>query len=364
MSKVEEESEQAEAELKEKVDSLSTQLTGCKNDVQWWRSRCETLENDLLEARRAKDAAVKCSQIAVSDGNEAETAAAGCENCSSARCQCIDEAFDLSNVTETQVNSSPKRPNSPRQETSSKRYKSDAEVKPEPEELEIDFTHSISAGRQSKNQQNNVSLAAPIDPCGFCQDGTPCMCAEMAVDQPSGRPAPVESNKLAPIQNISQFTPPPSEGDVSSEPLPSISTIKPNPCANGPGTCAQCIADPRSTLFCKSLAASRSTSAAGGCCGGAGDPPSSGCCQTRPSIRNTDNGTKSPVTLSCSDTFMALSRHPHFNRATDELNAWLPRLQALPSPRNTNVSNRPAMEVEAASVMGVLRDFDRRFAKG
>ena len=364
ISKIEEENERAEAELKEQIDNLSKQLTECKNNVQGWRNRCEMLERELLEARRAKDVAIKASRTAVSDKKATGASSAGCEYCSPARCQCIDDAFDLSNVAEAEANPSPKRPTTPSQGSSPKRHKSDAEVKSEPEDLEIDFTHSFTARRQSKNQENNVPPTALVDPCGFCQDGTPCICAEMAADHTSERPTRTVNRKLAPIQNMSQFTPPPSEADVSSEPLPSINSMKLNPCANGPGTCAQCIADPRSTLFCKSLAASRSTSEVPGGCGGAGNKPGGGCCQTRASDRNNDNDhTKSPVTLSCSDTFTALSRHPHFHRAADDLNSWLPRLHALPSSRNTDLSSRPVMEVEAASVMGVLRYFDRRFAK-
>jgi hypothetical protein len=63
--------------------------------------------------------------------------------------------------------------------------------------------------------------------------------------------------------------------------------------------------------------------------------------------------------LSCADAFTTLSRHPNFNRASDEISTWLPKLHTLPNPQDLA---RPAMEVEAASVMGVLRYFDRRFA--
>ena len=72
------------------------------------------------------------------------------------------------------------------------------------------------------------------------------------------------------------------------------------------------------------------------------------------------------LTLSCADAFTTLSRHPKFSRASDELSSWLPKLHMLPNPRDLEVAEksnaRAAMEVEAASVMGVLRYFDRRFA--
>ncbi len=64
--------------------------------------------------------------------------------------------------------------------------------------------------------------------------------------------------------------------------------------------------------------------------------------------------------LSCADTYITLSRHPHYHRATDELDTWLGKLKTtLP----TNEAGRPAIEIEAASVMGVLKFFDRRFGR-
>jgi hypothetical protein len=72
----------------------------------------------------------------------------------------------------------------------------------------------------------------------------------------------------------------------------------------------------------------------------------------------------SELTLSCADAFTTLSRHPNFNRASDEISSWLPKLHTLPNPRDlAPPDSRAAMEVEAASVMGVLRYFDRRFAE-
>lgn len=231
--------------------------------------------------------------------------------------------------------------------------------------MEIDFTSRFSAFH-TQNDESSISSPA-VDPCGFCQDGTPCICAEMAAQeeqrQKQSRRLSFDSrNRLAPIQNISQFTPPPSDSDARSEvTLPPISQTT-NLCANGPGTCAQCQADPRSTLFCKSLAAARSATSNSGCCGGKG--PGGGCCQSRnPSANHASgsNGT-TPLTLSCADAFTTLSRHPNFSRASDEIDSWLPKLYTLPEPHGPSVSSRPTMEVEAASVMGVLRYFDRRFA--
>lgn len=79
------------------------------------------------------------------------------------------------------------------------------------------------------------------------------------------------------------------------------------------------------------------------------------------------SSTPSALTLSCADAFTTLSRHPNFNRASDEISTWLPKLHTLPNPQDLALAEarggRAAMEVEAASVMGVLRYFDRRFAE-
>ncbi|XHF99127.1 hypothetical protein AWENTII_002636 [Aspergillus wentii] len=283
----------------------------------------------------------------------------GCNNCSSAHCQCIEDAFGMPGIA-TRETSHQKRV--------------EPEIKPEPEEMEIDFTSRFAAAQPHHDDDDDVSIISSpaVDPCGFCQDGTPCICAEMAAqEEQQRRKTSFENNRLAPIQNLSQFTPPPSDGDVRSEvTLPPISQAT-NPCANGPGTCAQCMADPRRTLFCKTLAASRSASGtpSGGCCGGKG--ADGGCCMSRPKpsngpTMNSSSSASPSLTLSCADAFTTLSRHPNFSRASDEISSWLPKLHTLPNPRDLAREERPAaraaMEVEAASVMGVLRYFDRRFA--
>ncbi|KAL1860199.1 hypothetical protein Plec18170_002149 [Paecilomyces lecythidis] len=405
IKQIEDENAAREDGFKEQISNLSTEVEQCRNEITWWKDRCHALEKEVAVERNAKEALAKEMRSAgssdraaapdvvplpprrsarnvqtareVSSTEEVASGAqdaqrdvpSGCGNCSQARCQCIEDAFNINTITSSNENSSQKRAHSP-STTGGKRHRTEPEIKTEPEEMEIDFTSRFA---MSRTQAEDTHAASPhmVDPCGFCQDGTPCICAEMAAQEreEAQRRDSFENARLAPIQNLSQFTPPPSEGDVRSElTLPSI-TQTANPCANGPGTCAQCQADPRSTLFCKTLAASRSGSASSGCCGGKG--ADGGCCQSRPATRNSQrNGSSPSVTLTCADTFTTLSRHPKFSRATDELAAWLPKLHTLPNPRdvapkdrNGNaIDNRPAMEVEAASVMGVLRYFDRRFA--
>ncbi|KAL4923733.1 bZIP transcription factor HapX [Aspergillus undulatus] len=360
------------ASFKEQISELSRELEQCRTEMTWWRDRCHALEKEVSVERAARETLVKefkntSSTDAVplpprSSRNRTQTQKSpstheqtqpeevplGCNRCSTSHCQCIEDAFAMPGIEMNRA--------------------SEPKIKPEPEEMEIDFTTRFAA----PHHEDTVSPVSspPVDPCGFCQDGTPCICAEMAAqEEQHRRSSNFENNRLAPIQNISQFTPPPSDSDVRSEvTLPPISqATATNPCANGPGTCSACVSDPRRTLFCKTLAASRSASGTPtGCCGGKG--ADGGCCQTRapaPAPRRSAERASTPLTLSCADAFTTLSRHPNFSRASDELASWLPKLHTLPNPRDvsqTTPSSRAAMEVEAASVMGVLRYFDRRFA--
>ncbi|KAI5285855.1 hypothetical protein KEM54_000235 [Ascosphaera aggregata] len=397
----------------------------------------------------------------------------GCNNCSMDRCKCIDDAFNVPDASGTgafgevveresysapaisrQISQEERRQHQVRAQSEQQQQHKNQQlpVKSEYEEMEIDFTEQFTSKRpaaavtaaapppapppppppppappqatsaQQRTEEYMFTTAAPstlFETCGFCQDGTPCPCAEMAAEEQQQRqqlqlrnrqialqdlekaePArlAVSSNRcvksrMPTIQSLSHMTPPPSESDVFSEALPPISLLTRNTAsscgANGPGTCSQCQSDPRSTLFCKSLAAARALTAAkystnghgtststvpapvsspsGGCCGGGGRA-GGGCCKDN----QRDPTAAPPLTLSCADTFTTLSRHPQFLRATDEMDTWMPRLITLPNPAHlpggtnssggVNIGDRPAMEVEAASVMNVLRYFDRRFS--
>ncbi|SPQ21526.1 30cf1118-da73-4909-86a1-d81a5c66912c [Thermothielavioides terrestris] len=79
------------------------------------------------------------------------------------------------------------------------------------------------------------------------------------------------------------------------------------------------------------------------------------------------------LSLSCADAYKTLSSHRHFDRAADDIGSWLPKLKALPVPRpqpgpaggrGLGRDGRAPIEVEAASIMSVLKDFDVRFGRG
>jgi hypothetical protein len=347
--------------------------------------------------------------------------------------------------------SSNKRPHSPAHNHSASKR-----IKPEPHDaLETDFTTSFSDQPSHTPQEDATSPTSSstiVDPCGFCTDGTPCICAEMqaaeAVERNNNdihdanqtlsyQRSEVEldrrqshPSRISRISQLSHITPPPSDTDVSLStfsvpPYPSSST---NPCINGPGTCLQCRSDPNSTLFCKSLARSREQKQSttsnssqqqqqqqqqqSGCCGSTNTTTRTLCCQSTPETQSrpfqgdtgpaTRTRTRSctqtntietdtrqedkatPILLTCADAYTTLSRHPGYAKATAEMAGWLPRLHPMTLQHRTagdggsgvaqqgrdrdggggegvSVEGRPAMEIDAANVMAVLRGFDRRF---
>lgn len=283
--------------------------------------------------------------------------------------------------------------------------------------LETDFTamfasqgnkDSASSALPPSTQSQLQPLMSldPRDPCGFCKEGTYCICADSMVG-----PIPaVSSASQQAAEQTQTRTPPPSENDVVPTPmevtatgaikLPSLRSLqggRPSSAAqstppartggcgvNGPGTCAQCLADPKSGLFCRSLAANfeksnpGSSAGGGGCCGGGGP---GGCCKAgqsdtaAPGAPRAGSSSDLGLSLSCADAYKTLASHRHFDEAADDIGSWLPKLKALPIPRPSDAARgrdgrghcsggRAPIEVEAASIMSVLKDFDIRFGRG
>ena len=287
----------------------------------------------------------------------------GCGNCSAdTHCQCLEET--IKEATNMTVNLELKRSHSPSTEQSEKRQRQTNPSTP----LEMDFTAQFSSKPVAQIQESTVPTARPpIESCGFCEEGTYCVCAEAAAA--AAKEEREHENRLAPLLN--EVTPPPSDTDVIDGALTKLSPMHPNQmhrpvnastssnsCVNGPGTCQQCQSDPKSGLFCRSLAAMRASATSGatpeGCCGG--NASGGGCCKSLP----TSTPSQPPPSLSCADTYKTLSTHKNFDQASDELSTWLGRLHAT----SLQHAGRAPMEVEAASVMGVLKLFDRRFGRG
>ncbi|KAI6081806.1 hypothetical protein F4821DRAFT_17352 [Hypoxylon rubiginosum] len=316
----------------------------------------------------------------------------GCGNCNSnGSCACVEEVINTAPTecgkctigTKCECLEAVLNGPAPNSDTELKRKPSSISIIapeekrqkiPEPYPHEMDFTAMFSKKKETVPEPTLYQPVAqssipPRDSCGFCKEGTYCMCAEAAA---------AAAQTLAPVSQQVQ-TPPPSENDVGLPPmevtstgaikLPSINSFNRTPvptarpsggCGpNGPGSCAQCLRDPKSGLFCRSLAANfarNSGKPSGGCCGGSGG---AGCCKSTEGAA-TQAGS-STVSLSCADAYKTLSSHRNFEKAVDDIGTWLPQLRAAPQHPNANA--RLPIEVETASIMGVLKEFDVRFAR-
>lgn len=414
-----------ESEMRDKISRLEEEVLRFSGELQSWKLRCDTLDRIADYERREKEVAlVELSYLrngSQTIGTEAvplpprriwhsntraavpqqpvsfalKLEALGCGDCDSAtRCACVEQAMDIAisgcgkctvdchcecleetikGVTvDTSISGHPKRSLSPTNDQhSEKRHRHSTDNPCTP--LEVDFTAQFSSKSVTSPNPSSQDFTAQMtvhrrgESCGFCEEGTYCMCAEAATV--TGASERENENRLAPLLN--EFTPPPSDTDVDGSTV-KLQSLQPdhmhrpvgsqapaNSCFNGPGTCQQCLADPKSGQFCRSLAAMRTYSTSnsappGGCCGG--DAGGGGCCK----VPQAAQPSQPPPSLSCADTYKTLSTHKNFDQASDELSTWLGRLHATP-PHHPG---RAPMEVEAASVMGVLKLFDRRFGRG
>ncbi|KAH6611502.1 bzip transcription factor [Trichoderma cornu-damae] len=224
------------------------------------------------------------------------------------------------------------------------------------------------------------------DSCGFCKDGTYCVCADTAMATPAMTPAdasppvtrqtrtppPLDSDVVTPL-------PPPMAMEMTADGAVKLPRRKQPRCQpqqpeaasrgscgpNGPGTCAQCQADPKSGLFCRLMAANfnrEQGASSDGCCGGKG--AGGGCCKAKPSQEKITLPSLPSLGLSCAEAYQTLSSHRNFEQAADEIGSWLPKLKAHPTsdPRTVQAGRIP-IEVEAASIMSVLKEFDIRFGR-
>lgn len=400
--------------MRSRIGKLEADIERFSGEIHSWRMRCDTLDRIAEYERKQKEAALaeltylrhgarttgtdavplpprnlrqvesKATEPQRLTAAQPEPEHLGCGGCTStSACACVEQVMAISSVgcgkcsLETRCecleetimavsDNAPmelKRPISPSAKDSQEkrpRY-------PEPSTpLEIDFTAQFSS---KPNQSEDIAIPSnhrpPGESCGFCDDATYCMCAEAAAAATAHQEKD-EENRLAPLLN--EATPPLSDNDTDgpSRKLPFlqpnhmhqplVSAASANSCANGPGTCQQCQADPKSGLFCRSLAAIRASgdSVSDGCCGG--NSGGGGCCKSLPVA----TPSQPPPSLSCAETYKTLATHKNFEQASDELGTWLGRLHATPPAH----PGRAPMEVEAASVMGVLKLFDRRFGRG
>ena len=451
--------------LRDAVIAYENDLKNLGQELTTWKIRSQDLEGLVLEERRKranaeKDLeAIKSGGVPVnsmdSKGSDSETRQEmldaqqayqtppeipiGCGRCTPfSRCQCAEEVFGMPTGSGIDDASAPKRALSPTnsQEEPSKRAKQEDNTEGE-QSLETDFTNfhppqlPFTTSTSSMDSLTaTAAVAPPLEPCGFCQDGSACLCAELAAGQSQiteGAPQFLSQDTPAPTSSNQPITLHPIKGSSSS-----ISG-----CSSNPGTCTKCRSDATSTLLCKTLNATQPAalqSVSSDAQSSEPCPLGAACCRVSKTIANlpsTYNASSSSSTtlltstlgtlqagqsqgqiqaitgptISCADAFTTLSRHPAFERASKDLGEWLPRLVTIPAVRNhsnenenatlendnvegsslaeatpatstivsdtakaplavhPNLGGRTAFDIEAASVMGVLRMFDRRFGK-
>ncbi|KAG5969117.1 hypothetical protein E4U58_001573 [Claviceps cyperi] len=380
------------------------------------------LNLDISSSTPDADAALTCGNCSPNGrcacAEEAlASASAGCGKCSfGSPCECLDQVLGEGRVPgqaqaqEQGQGQELKRPASPSATWSGGKRQHRASAAAIPPITETDFTTIFS--RQKKPAPSTIVPETSYEPsslqcqapsgeamsfrekCGFCEDGTYCVCAEDAAGMATPAMTPAETSH--PSSHQAQ-TPPPSEPDIL--PLPTVVEMtadgavklprrgvrkKPTRAApsstgggsssssgcgtNGPGTCAQCQADPKSGLFCRLMNAKYSreqgSSSSGGCCGGKG--AGGGCCKSNLPPEKMTLPSLPTLGLSCAEAYQTLSSHRNFSKAADDISSWLPKLKttaAGPVGRGGAVSGRQAVEVEAASIMSVLKEFDIRFGR-
>lgn len=378
MKEMEESFSKERDELKLLIGQLESSVEQFKVEVLAWKEKCRVLEEGLRDERKLKEDVERIRELErEAPGREDKHQLGaqpqdeegynqvgqvpelmGCGNCTQdTRCECFEQVLRNSNVSfSSRETAGPsKRPHTPEDNSRNKRQQS-ITVEHDSRVLETDFTgfYSSSQPKQAplapEERTGPTTIITNPEPCGFCQDGTACVCAELAQSR--------SETAVRPTLSYS-FTPPPAEGDVYPS-YNEVSDLKPpnfrptntnkKSCTNQPGTCPQCLSDPNSTIFCKSLASLRRQTQTG---------PSS---TTTTTTSSRSNQQEKGVYLSCADTYTTLSRHEHYSAATDELDTWLGKLKtSIPADQ---AGNRAPMEIEAASVMGVLKFFDRRFGRG
>ena len=410
MKQMEEEDEKEQDELRARINQLEADVENYNHLLVSWRERYQKLEMDFSQEQQLRKTAENelCMWKSANSNNTdavplpprtaksrpqnpalqiqtnpqqgqafSEDVPMGCGKCTKdshceclealanmscgkctkdSHCECMAQAFDMGNVLPNTTSISYKRSHSPPSATDSKRSRyttsnGDTEI----DATEIDFTTQYSARPPLALTAVNSATSMPAPPipedsCGFCQDGTACICAEMAAD-------------AAKNQDPIAYAKP------QATPTRKPTTAIPNTCVNGPGTCAQCLSSSSSALFCKSIAATRPLHSL------TTNPspfaPSDHPRQTSDTSSTTTQAITGP-TLSCADAYQTLSRHPAFEQASEELGTWVPELKTMPGGaaggtrggKAGSTEGFTAFEVEAASVMGVLRFFDRRFGKG
>ncbi|RKF61382.1 putative bzip transcription factor [Erysiphe neolycopersici] len=400
LEEVKEEQQHRETELRNKIEQLEAEVKRLNAELNSWRLQCNNLNTVFEYEKRAKEATYaelaylrKGAEIT---GNDAGNVSSGesqrsipekqlvhpssgpeltsnmasrvnnpgknevvCieENYSNTNLDCAHCTLDSSCVCIEETLNSLKRDSKLHNESSQIHLASNFAEKHSHQSnlstpLETDFTSHFSVKPIDKATESTEQIV-PTELCGFCEEGSYCLCAEAVAS--AAATTGTEQRDNFPNLILSDITSSASEIDFSNfrkQSNQSMASQKNFACGNGPGTCQQCQIDPRSRAFCRSLSVIRgnTTQPPENCCR---KNNNGGCCNSA----NTVSCEK--PRLSCADTFRTLACHESYDQANTETSAWLGLLNAIPSSH----PGRGPLEVEAASVLEVMHLFDRRFKK-
>ncbi|KAI4147660.1 MAG: hypothetical protein LQ340_005450, partial [Diploschistes diacapsis] len=392
--------------LRDAVDAYENDLRKMEQDLFAWKIRCQDLEGLVLEERSKRDRAEKQLEalaneaIQLNPGNGEQGGndqpqlqeipdpqqayhtppemPVGCGSCTLySRCQCFEEALGMPIEEAADDMLLQKRALSPTNEPRdvNKRLKQALNT-PEEEPLETDFTNFSPPPTTTNDALAATTTSLPDDKCGFCEDGSTCLCAELHAD--------LERTKDPQTNTITI----PNDPSLSTSQHPTASTPQLTPasgCTNDPGSCPTCRSSATSTLLCTTLAGAqpapfRALSSAAlsadpcplgaACCrvsktletsfprSGNGNHTGSGIGSstsgTAPQLSSGRNPTG--PTISCADAFTTLSRHPAFARASRDLAGWLPRLVTIPSTATTTAAEHVSHPGSGSEFKAVVRD--------
>lgn len=227
-----------------------------------------------------------------------------------------------------------------------------------------------------ENADFEESVISPDEKCGFCSEGTPCVCREIANQKHDAEePNNTKSNTSSVVpsgDSLSQATS--LSGSVSIARTSNASSVsnelvdiqkankQASVCTGNPGSCPQCMSDPMSSLFCTTLAnnskngapLSGSTESRSTTSRKTLPAPKIAYGQTRkisqarlPSLEELELENPGRHYIPCPDAYRKLSKHSNFRRE---------RLGNIINNLNTS-----GMFVEVESIGKCLHLLDREF---
>ena len=335
-----------------------------------------------------------------------------CSSSSSSSSASLSSSYDPPEVT---IHSLPKRPTSPSTNPPDKRTRLNATLPSSTsiDELETDFTVIYASGGFTAGSTPSSSVCMMADPCGFCSNGTPCVCAEAMLEEQRMRERELVSRdvemafgidaKLPPLQlyeidepfgamrgfgGMGVMHPPNGTRAAMINSAARDAGVGGCGAAGGPGSCGLCQKDPLAMLFCQSVASRRADATSisnpttttaptpystnrGGCCGGSIPNPGGGCCKTiktepcdSSSNKNLDKlppmlPPSNSIYIPCSAAYQTLARHRAFEKASMDDFPGLVR----PLVIGGEGGQGGCPKVEVGSLRDVLKMLDRRFGK-